>query len=306
MNTNKLLELTKLYLEKNITDVEEKEVYIIQDILDSHNHLYYNSNTPVISDFEYDSLFKKLQQLEINFSVSWKQTNRVGAELVQSSFEKVAQSRAMISLDNTYNAEDLRDFDERVKRNLWGREWNLEYMIEFKFDGVGIELIYEDGNFIQAITRWNGIAGEDVTENVRQIQSIPKRIPYNDRFEIRWEILMPISSFEYLNKKAKKDGWKIFSNPSFSASVMRCSTLLIGLISPDKPTSAAKHTFGFMAMSWLDDNIAATTAKSIAGSSTLIPPVTFKKTSFALFCAKTSRLSGLLFYQYQYWLIRVR
>jgi len=218
MNTNKLIELSKLYIDKDIDTIEEKEVYILQDIIDNHNGLYYNSDAPVISDFEYDSLFKKLSELESRFVVASKQTSEVGAAIVQSSFQKVKHSRAMISLDNTYNAEDLRDFDGRVKRNLWWREGNLEYMIEFKFDGVGIELIYENGEFTQAITRWNGVEWEDVTENVRQIESIPKTIDYTDRFEIRGEIVMPISSFEYLNEKAKKDGWKVFSNPRNAAS----------------------------------------------------------------------------------------
>lgn len=218
MHTNKLIELSKLYLDKDIDSIQEDEVYIIQDIIDSHNNLYYNSGSPIISDFEYDMLFKKLSELETKFAIGWKQTSEVWAEVIQSSFQKVAHSRAMISLDNTYNAEDLRDFDWRVKRNLWWVEGNLEYMIEFKFDGVWIELIYENGKFIQAITRWNWVVGEDVTENVRQIESIPKTIDYTERFEIRWEIVMPISSFEYLNIKAKQDRWKVFSNPRNAAS----------------------------------------------------------------------------------------
>ena len=218
MNTNKLIQLSKLYILKDIDAIEEKEIYILQDILDTHNNLYYNSDAPVISDFEYDSLFKKLQKLESVFSISAKKTEKVWADFVQSSFEKVTHSRPMISLDNTYNAEDLRDFDSRVKRNLWWYEGDLEYMIEFKFDGVWIELIYEDGIFTQAITRWNGVEWEDVTENVRQIESIPKTIPYTDRFEIRGEIVMPISSFEYINNKAKQEWGKVFSNPRNAAS----------------------------------------------------------------------------------------
>ena len=229
MQTNALINLSKLYLEKHIDSIEEKEVYILQDIIDTHNNLYYNSDTPVISDFEYDMLLKKLQKLEQRFVLNLEQTTSVWHKVKQSTFEKVKHSRAMISLDNTYNAQDLRDFDERVKKNLQltpnpsldkrgEQDIDLEYMIEFKFDGVGIELIYEDGNFIQAITRWNGVEGEDVTENVRQIESIPKIISYTDRFEIRGEIVMPISSFEYLNKKAKDKWGKIFSNPRNAAS----------------------------------------------------------------------------------------
>ncbi len=219
MNTNNLIHLSKLYIAKDIETIEEKEIYVLQEIVDNHNSLYYNSDSPVISDFEYDTLFKKLQDLEKSFSLVLESTSLVWWwKLIQSTFDKVKHSRPMISLDNTYNAEDLRDFDGRVKRNLWDRIDDLEYMIEFKFDGVGIELIYEKGIFTQAITRWNGVEWEDVTENVRQIQSIPKEIPYTDRFEIRGEIVMPISSFDYLNKKAKQDGWKIFSNPRNAAS----------------------------------------------------------------------------------------
>lgn len=122
----------------------------------------------------------------------------------------------MISLDNTYNAEDLRDFDTRVKKLSERQE--SEYMLEFKFDGLGVELVYEDGLLIQAITRGNGVVGEDITQNVKQIKNIPHSIAIKGRFEVRGEVVMPISSFERLNAEAKQTGEKIFSNPRNAAS----------------------------------------------------------------------------------------
>jgi len=214
-----MFELSKQILNKNNDLFTKKDIKIIQDLIKYHSDLYYNKQEPIISDLEYDLLFKKLEFLENKFNIKNKQTNLVWADLIESSFKKVAHSRPMISLDNTYNEDDLLDFDERVKKNIWDeRINNIAYTIEFKFDWLGVELIYKDWKLVQAITRWNWIEWEDVTENVLQIDNIPKTIKYIDDLEVRWEVVMPISSFEMLNKQAKINWTKVFSNPRNAAS----------------------------------------------------------------------------------------
>jgi DNA ligase (NAD+) len=147
--------LSHEYLEKKNQELTQNDIEVLASILEYHSDLYYNKQSPIISDFEYDMLFKKLQFLEEKFQISEKNTHKVGSELTQSTFEKVKHSRPMISLDNTYNEEDLRDFDERVKKNiktppnlplvrggtqipLLTKEGLVEvsYITEFKFDGL--------------------------------------------------------------------------------------------------------------------------------------------------------------------------
>lgn len=231
------LELSKHYLELQENDFSIEDTDKLSELLAYHSDLYYNKETPIISDFEYDTLFKKLEFLEKKFQIKETQTKKVWSEIISSSFEKVAHSRPMISLDNTYNEEDLRDFDERVKKNIKnppvlsdipriakGNNWSvaevggLEYTIEFKFDWLWIELIYKNWELVQAITRWNWVEWEDVTENIKTIKNIPKNISYKDLLEVRWEVVMPISSFEKLNADFLKKWEKLFSNPRNAAS----------------------------------------------------------------------------------------
>ncbi|RKW25151.1 NAD-dependent DNA ligase LigA [Candidatus Gracilibacteria bacterium] len=216
-----MLELSKKYLQKEEKDFSLKDLEKLQKLIKYHSDLYYNQQNPIISDYEYDLLFKKLQNLEKKFDIKDAETSKVGAEVIESSFEKVEHSRPMISLDNTYNEQDLVDFDERVKKNLMRENIFVKeviYNLEFKFDGLGIELIYQEGLLVQAITRGNGIIGEDVTENIKQISNIPHQINYKDHLEVRGEVVMPISSFEKLNEESKNLGKKIFSNPRNAAS----------------------------------------------------------------------------------------
>ena len=212
---------SKEFLNKKIDDFSLQDTKILQKLIKYHSDLYYNKEQPIISDKEYDDLFKKLEFLENKFknNLDYFQTKKIWAEIIESSFKKVKHSRPMISLDNTYNEEDLKDFDERVKKNLWtSKDENIEYSIEFKFDWLWIEIIYENWEYKQAITRWNWIEWEDVTENIRQIKNIPKKINFKDKLEIRWEVIMPISSFEKINKEALAKGEKVFSNPRNAAS----------------------------------------------------------------------------------------
>ena len=209
---------------KNIFDFSFEEVLELQKVLEYHSNLYYNNNTSEISDKEYDDLLKKLEILEEKFSDLFiekkieKKSNKIWAELIESTFKKVAHTRPMISLWNTYNEEDLRDFDERVFKNIWEKIEKLNYTLEYKFDWLWVELIYNNWKLIQAITRWNWIEWEDVTQNIFQIDNIPKKIDYKKYLEIRGEVVMPISSFDRLNKEAIKKWEKVFSNPRNAAS----------------------------------------------------------------------------------------
>lgn len=213
------IELSKYYLQIESWLLSEDDLQKLSKLLMFHSDLYYNHEKPIISDYEYDQLFKKLQILEEKFHLSDKQTLKVWSEVTQSTFAKVAHSRPMISLDNTYNEEDLRDFDERIKRVLaLDFQKDISYMVEFKFDGLWVELIYENGELIQAITRWNGIEWEDITQNVKTIKNIPKTISYLHRLEVRGEVVMPISSFDLLNQQALTTWGKVFSNPRNAAS----------------------------------------------------------------------------------------
>ena len=210
--------LSKEFLIRDTEWFSRSEIELFQRLLTFHSELYYELESPIISDEEYDILFKKLRELEGIFWVKNKQSLQVGSKLKQSSFKKIAHSRPMISLDNTYNSEELRDFDIRVKKNISASSSDINYVIEYKFDGLGIELIYDDGKLIQGITRGDGVMGEDVTENIKTIENIPKRIRFRERLEVRGEVIMPISSFERLNTSLKNEWKKVFANPRNAAS----------------------------------------------------------------------------------------
>lgn len=213
------LELSKHYLQLEEKLFQSEDIQKLAELLKYHSDLYYNKETPIISDFEYDELFKKLQFLEEKFWIQEAQTLKVGSDVTGSTFAKVKHSRPMISLDNTYNEWDLIDFDMRIKRVLWlSNEKNIPYVIEFKFDGLGVELIYKNGKLTQAITRGNWVEWEDVTENIKTLKNIPQNISYKEHLEVRWEVVMPISSFQSLNKKALENGGKVFANPRNAAS----------------------------------------------------------------------------------------
>jgi len=216
------LELSKHFINLDINDFKKEDIESLSKLIEYHSDLYYNKQDPIISDTEYDILFKKLELLEEKFEIKNKQTSKVWSQIISSTFEKVAHSRPMISLDNTYNSQDLKDFDERVKKNINSnidfKNDLINYTIEYKFDWLWVELIYEEWNLIRAITRWNWIEGEDVTENIKLIKNIPKKIPYTKKLEVRWEVVMPISSFEKLNKELLNNKKKPFSNPRNAAS----------------------------------------------------------------------------------------
>ena len=190
--------------------------------LHRHNYQYYVLNQPEISDQEFDAMMRQLQDLEQEHPEYYdanSPTQRVGSDL-NHEFTQVVHKRPMLSLANTYNKEEVREFYERVREGLSGQPFQI--CCEMKFDGLSISLHYEHGRLLRAVTRGDGVQGDDVTENVRTIRSIPLILPegldYPDEFEIRGEVLMPWESFEALNRERAAAEEPLFANPRNAAS----------------------------------------------------------------------------------------
>lgn len=197
----------------------KKNIQKLRDELNYHNYKYYVENNPVISDYEYDMLLKKLEALESQFPdliTPDSPTQRVGGEPLKG-FKTVEHKIPMLSLDNAYSYDELRDFDERVKKNI---DSAFEYMCEPKIDGVSIALIYEKGVFVRGATRGDGIKGDDVTANLKTIRSIPLRLQGSNLqdIEVRGEVYFPISTFKKFNKEQEKKGEQAFANPRNAAA----------------------------------------------------------------------------------------
>lgn len=217
--------------EKNtsFSDVQEKYTKLRNEI-EYHNNLYYNEDKPLISDMEYDALMRELKQLEQEYPELLKnEENRESSptEMIggtaSEKFSKVRHRVPMLSLSNTYNISEIEDFDKRVKKiilseNIKNHSKELEYILELKLDGLSISLIYENGELVQAVTRGDGQVGEDVTENIMEITTIPKKLKANISLEVRGEIILPISSFNRINQEREDDGEDIFANPRNAAS----------------------------------------------------------------------------------------
>ena len=189
--------------------------------LHEHNYRYYVLNQPVISDQDFDFLMHELQDLEARHPELYdanSPTQRVGSDL-STEFRQVAHRYPMLSLANTYSEQDVRDWYESVKKGLGGEDF--EVCCEMKYDGLSISLTYVDGRLSQAVTRGDGVHGDDVTRNVKTIRAIPLVLPgngYPREFEIRGEILMPWASFERLNKEREAAEEPLFANPRNAAS----------------------------------------------------------------------------------------
>ena len=201
---------------------ETEEIARLRTELHQHNYRYYVLNAPVIGDQQFDEMMHRLQELEARHPECHdpnSPTQRVGSDLTHD-FVTVAHKRPMLSLSNTYNPQEVSDFYERVKEGLHGEPFQL--CCEMKFDGLSISLHYEKGKLVRAVTRGDGVQGDDVTENVRTIRSIPLVLPeetdYPEEFEIRGEVLMPFSSFEKLNRERAERGEPLFANPRNAAS----------------------------------------------------------------------------------------
>ena len=188
-------------------------------IIEQHNHSYYVLNTPDISDYEYDMLYKELEQLELSYpdeKTPNSPTQRVGS--VVKGFDTELHSQRMYSLDNSYNKEDLFEWEFRLKKVLG--ETPIEYTCELKYDGASISLTYENGKLTKALTRGDGNQGDNVTTNIRTIKSIPLSLKgdYPPFFEIRGEVVLPFENFKKLNELRVLKGEEPFMNPRNTAS----------------------------------------------------------------------------------------
>lgn len=200
---------------------DKQRIEQLRKELHEHNYRYYVLNQPTIGDQEFDFMMKELQELEARHPELYdanSPSQRVGSDL-QSEFRQVKHRYPMLSLANTYSEQDVRDWYESVKKGLAGEDF--EVCCEMKYDGLSISLTYVDGALTQAVTRGDGVQGDDVTTNVKTIRSIPLVLPgtgYPHEFEIRGEILMPWSSFERLNKEREAAEEPLFANPRNAAS----------------------------------------------------------------------------------------
>ncbi len=201
---------------------ETDRILQLRKDLHRHNYNYYVKNAPEISDFEFDLLMMELQTLEARhpeLADANSPSVRVGSDL-NNEFTQIAHTYPMLSLGNTYSKEDVEAFYNRVAEGLNGSEF--EICCELKFDGLSISLTYENGTLLHAVTRGDGVKGDDVTANIRTIRSIPLALPesgnYPERFEIRGEVLMPWESFEQLNREREAKGEPLFANPRNAAS----------------------------------------------------------------------------------------
>ncbi|MEE0248747.1 NAD-dependent DNA ligase LigA [Peptacetobacter hiranonis] len=182
------------------------------DKINYHSDKYYNQDTPEISDFEYDMLMKELIKLEAEnpeFKRVDSPSNRVGG-VALDKFDQVTHKNPMLSLSNAYSAEDLRDFDRRVKEMADG---DVEYVVEFKIDGLSVGITYENGEFKSAATRGNGVIGEDISKNAMTIKSVPLKIDDKREIIVRGEVYISKENFEKVNEYQEEHDLQVFANP---------------------------------------------------------------------------------------------
>lgn len=216
------LERTQSLLQTLKKGIESSNIEELRSVLRFHEHRYYILNDPLLSDFEYDQLFKALEKIEKEnptLITPDSPTQRVAHELTRE-FPTVQHLVPMLSLDNSYNADDLLDFDRKV-RELSGLE-QISYCVEPKFDGGSISLIYENDQLVRAATRGDGVAGDEVTINIRQIHSVPLTAPFSkfgiQQAEIRGEVLMNKENFSRYNQSLTAQGLAPLANPRNAAS----------------------------------------------------------------------------------------
>ncbi|MDI1472733.1 DNA ligase [Thermodesulfovibrio sp. N1] len=207
---------------KEIPEEIKKEIEKLVKEINYHNYRYYVLDSPVISDEEYDMLLRKLKELEKKWGyvLPDSPTQRIGAP-PSEKFEKVQHREPMLSLDNAFTIEELREFDARIKR-LLGSNDELEYTVEPKYDGLAVELSYKEGFLYKASTRGDGYVGEDITQNIKTIKAIPLKIEgvehIPEEIDIRGEVYMNIDEFERINKERQQRGEPVFANPRNAAS----------------------------------------------------------------------------------------
>lgn len=196
----------------------KEEIFKLVALLNKYSYDYYVEDNPQISDTEYDTLYKQLEKLEQEypeFILDNSPTQRVG-DRVLDEFEKVIHKVPMLSLSNTFSIEDLRDFDSRISK--LSSDDSIEYICELKIDGLAISINYENGKLVSAATRGDGMVGENVTENIKTIFSIPKTLKTKKSFEVRGEVYLPKKSFELLNKECEENNEVLFANPRNAAA----------------------------------------------------------------------------------------
>lgn len=199
----------------------KKEIVRLRKQIDTHNYHYYVLNRPLITDYEYDKLYKRLRSMEERFPqliTPDSPTQRIGGEPLKE-FKTVEHKTKMLSLDNTYSEDEVKEFDRRVKKLL---ESGVNYEVTLKVDGVAVALIYENCKLVLGSTRGDGVYGDDITQNLRTIKSVPLRIMTEDaalkNIEVKGEVFLPVSSFTRLNKEREISGAPSFANPRNAAA----------------------------------------------------------------------------------------
>src|SRR5262249_16322204 len=198
----------------------QKKIAHLQDEIRKHDRLYYDEAAPIISDREYDRLYKQLVDLETQFpdlATLDSPTQRVGGKPLQA-FEQVSHLIPMLSLDNTYSEGEVKKFYLRLQRLL--PDEKIPVVIEPKVDGVAVSLVYENGRLRQAATRGDGSVGDNITQNIRTIRAVPERLRDGapKLLEVRGEVYMDRKGFEKLNEERKKQGLALFANPRNAAA----------------------------------------------------------------------------------------
>lgn len=235
-------------------DAARQEIERLRNEINHHNYRYYVLANPEVSDSEYDALLNKLKKLEELFPdlvMPDSPTQRVGGEPL-GAFEQVAHEARMMSLDNTYSEDDLKDFDRRVRQAV-GRQ---VYLVQQKIDGVAVSLRYEDGMFVRGLTRGDGVTGDDITQNLRTVNFIPLSIKKGSLSKgiliVRGEVYMPKHEFERINREREEQGLELFANPRNSTA---------GSLKLLDPREVAKRKLAFMAHSplpldwWRSDSL---------------------------------------------------
>lgn len=191
----------------------------LKDLIRKYNEHYYEKNESLVTDYEYDMLLKEMESIEKEYPElkdTVSVTEKVGGR-ASGKFSKVVHKVPMLSLSNTYNIGEIEDFDKRIKKVI-GEDQKIEYVLELKLDGLSISIQYENGRLVRGITRGDGEIGEDVTENIMQIDSIPQTLKEPVTLEVRGEIVLPISNFNKVNKMREEAGEDVFANPRNAAS----------------------------------------------------------------------------------------
>ncbi len=207
---------------EKLPDNIKKEIEKLVQELNYHCYRYYVLDSPVISDAEYDKLYRHLKELEekYNYVLPDSPTQRIGAPALEK-FEKVRHTEPMLSLDNAFSYDEVREFDKRLKRLLNSKD-DIEYTVEPKYDGLAMELTYRKGLLFRASTRGDGYEGEDVTQNIRTIKSVPLKIEGEgkipEEIDIRGEVYMDIDEFDKLNKQREQNNEPLFANPRNAAA----------------------------------------------------------------------------------------